>query len=73
MNKDFRVIIGKRIRGLRIDHEMTQMDLADRLGMTSTGAISQIESGKKGMKLEMIIKAARVFGIQPSDLIDGLE
>jgi len=70
---NYRHILGKKIRILREMVEMTQMDLANALGYTSTGMVSQIETGAKGMDPEKIIKAAKIFGVHPSVLISDVE
>ena len=64
-DRRFRHILGKKIRKLRTTSGKTQVELAKELGFTSTGAISQIENGLKGLKVESIVKAAEVFGVHP--------
>ena len=65
----FRHILGNKIRKLRTMSGKTQVELAKELGFTSTGAISQIENGLKGLKVESIMKAAEVFGVHPFVLL----
>jgi transcriptional regulator with XRE-family HTH domain len=72
MGKEFLKEFGKRIRYLRELTNTTQEDLRKAMGYTSTGAISQIENGSKGMKLEAIAKAATFFGIHPAILISPI-
>ena len=51
------------IRELRFRHgEMTQADLADRIGVTRQTIIA-IERGKYSPSLEMAFRIARVFGV----------
>ena len=69
----FRHILGKKIRKLRTISGKTQVELAKELGFTSTGAISQIENGLKGLKVESIVKAAEVFGVHPIVLMTPYE
>jgi transcriptional regulator with XRE-family HTH domain len=47
----------------------TQVELGKELGFSSSGAISQIENGLKGLKVESIIRAAEVFGVHPFVLL----
>jgi transcriptional regulator with XRE-family HTH domain len=70
-----RRVIGKKIRILRELKEMTQVELGNAIGMSSSGAISQIENGEKGIKLHAIIRAADVLGVHPMVLLgtDDLE
>ena len=50
------------IRALRFAHdEMTQADLADRIGVTRQTLIA-IEQGRYSPSLEMAFRIARVFG-----------
>ena len=54
--------IENRIRRLRFDaNEMTQKDLADRVGVTRQ-TILAIENGKYFPTLELAFKIARAFG-----------
>jgi len=71
--KTFNQILGNKIRTLREIKGMSQMDLAYKLGYNSTGAISQIESGDRGMGKEKLINAARVLGIHPAILMSDKE
>ena len=73
MEKEFKKILGKKIRTLRELTETTQMDLAAAIGMTSTGAISQVEAGSKGMTVEKIKKTAVFFGVHPATLFSDVE
>ena len=51
------------IRALRFAHgEMTQADLADRIGVTRQTIIA-IEQGRYSPSLEMAFEIARVFGV----------
>ncbi len=56
------------VRRLRFEHgEMTQADLADRLGVTRQTVLA-IEAGKYSPSLEMAFQIARVFGV-PLDTV----
>ena len=60
--------VTNRIRALRFDAgEMTQADLADRLGVTRQTVIA-IEQGKYSPSLEMAFQIARVFGVPLDDV-----
>jgi putative transcriptional regulator len=66
MGKPTRVT--NRIRALRFDAgEMTQADLADRLGVTRQTVIA-IEQGKYSPSLEMAFQIAGVFGVPLDDV-----
>ena len=63
--------IGEKIRSARISANMTQAELAEKLGVAYQN-IGQIESGKRKPKLETIVKIAYALGCRVEDLI-GLE
>ena len=55
--------ITNRIRRLRFDaNEMTQQDLADRIGMTRQ-TVAAIEQNKYSPSLEAAFRIAEVFGV----------
>ncbi len=56
------------IRRLRFAHdEMTQAELAERVGVTRQTIIA-IEQGRYSPSLEMAFQIARVFGVQLDDV-----
>lgn len=56
------------IRALRFSHdEMTQADLAERIGVTRQTVIA-IEQGKYSPSLELAFQIARVFGVPLDDV-----
>ncbi len=58
------------IRSLRFAHgEMTQAQLADRVGVTRQTIIA-IEQGKYSPSLEMAFRIARVFGVPLDDVFE---
>jgi transcriptional regulator with XRE-family HTH domain len=61
----FRQMLGKKIKALRTGRGITQVELAKALGFTSTGAISQVESGQRGLTFESILSAAKVLDVHP--------
>jgi transcriptional regulator with XRE-family HTH domain len=58
------IIIGKRIKRLREDADLTQVELARLIGLRSSGIISQVENGERGLKGENLSRAAAVFGVE---------
>jgi putative transcriptional regulator len=55
--------ITNNIRKLRFEHdEMTQQDLADRIGVTRQ-TVNAIELGKYSPSLEVAFRIAAVFGV----------
>jgi putative transcriptional regulator len=56
-------VIRNEIRRLRFEHgEMTQQELAERIGVTRQ-TVNAIEQGKYSPSLEVAFKIARVFGV----------
>jgi transcriptional regulator with XRE-family HTH domain/KaiC/GvpD/RAD55 family RecA-like ATPase len=60
--------IGNRIRDRRITLSMSQKDLADRIGMTSS-FISQIENDQISPSLNSFLQIASALGMNPADLM----
>ena len=62
------VPIANQIRRLRFEHgEMTQADLAERIGMTRQ-TVAAIEAGKYSPSLEAAFRIAQVFGAPLEDV-----
>ena len=60
--------VTNRIRALRFANgEMTQADLAERIGVTRQTVIA-IEQGRYSPSLEMAFQIARVFGVAPDEV-----
>ena len=57
-----------QIRRLRFDHgEMTQLDLADRVGVTRQTIIA-LEAGKYAPSLMLAFRIAKAFGVKVEDV-----
>jgi len=69
--KQFKKMLGEKIKTLRDIHGMTQMDLAHKLGYESSGMVSQIENGTKGMDQEKIFKLSQIFNVSMIDLLSN--
>lgn len=55
---------GKIVRGLRVREDITQEELAKRLGITQTH-VSEIESGKRAISQSMAKRLAETFNTLP--------
>lgn len=64
--------IGKNIKQLRIQQNMTQDELAERLYVTRQ-TVSNYETGKSKPDVEMLVKIAEVLGTDVQQLIYGLQ
>ncbi len=56
--------MGRNLRMLRMGANMTQEELACRLGI-STGLIPRWEAGAKGFSKSVVLKLCRIFDIRP--------
>ncbi|UCF14031.1 MAG: helix-turn-helix transcriptional regulator [Phycisphaerales bacterium] len=62
--------ITNRVRRLRFDNgEMTQQQLADRVGVTRQTIIA-IEAGRYSPSLPLAFKLARAFGVSIEDVFE---
>lgn len=68
-NIDIKLLLGKRIREYRKKHNLTQFQLAERLGIDDKH-LSRIELGKNMPQANTILKLAEVFGIEVKDLFE---
>lgn len=60
--------IGQAIKELRLKHNMTQTDLAERIFM-SANAVSTIETGKVYPPKATVVRICKAFGIPTSYLL----
>lgn len=62
---------GKRLKTLRIDRDLTQLELAEILDM-SPNFIGMIERGERNTTVENVFNIARALGVKPSNLFEEL-
>lgn len=60
---------GKRLKALRLDHNLTQLELAEILDM-SPNFIGMIERGERNTTVENVFKIARALNVKPSNLFE---
>ena len=65
-------MLSEALRLIRVFHDMKQVELADRLGI-SKSYLSEIESGKKQPKIELIERYSSEFGIPVSSILFFME
>lgn len=63
-----REIFSKRIRELRNGHDVSQMQLANALGLTQN-AIGMMERGYRGTTIDKIVLLARYFHVSADYLL----
>lgn len=60
---------GAKLRQLRKQHDLSQVDLAHRLGELSQGAVSAFERGDKVPSIAIVLQCADVFGVTTDQLL----
>jgi transcriptional regulator with XRE-family HTH domain len=60
---------GEKLRVLRTNKGMTLKELANSLGLTAHGYISEIEAGKKKPTTDFVLKVARYFQVTTDQLL----
>ena len=60
--------IGQRLRALRTERGMTQVELADAMGIHQT-SLSQMERGIRGVGIKQILKICRALKVSPDRLL----
>lgn len=69
MEVNFR-LIGKRIREIRQDSEMSQMNLAEKAGL-SVSYVSMVENGRRKASLDALLRIANILGVTVDELLNG--
>ena len=62
---------GKCLKALRLDHHLTQLELAEILDM-SPNFIGMIERGERNTTVENVFRIARALNVKPSNLFEEL-
>lgn len=62
---------GKKLKFLRLEKGLTQLELAEILDM-SPNFVGMIERGERNTTVENVFKIARALGIKPSNLFEEL-
>lgn len=62
------VNIGKKLKALRIEKNLTQKQVADRIGL-SISAVSSYESGNRYPSYDVLVKMARIFHVSTDYLL----
>lgn len=65
---------GEKLYTLRTKHDMTLKELAQAVGHSAHGYISELESGRKKPTAEFVLKVAHLFNVTTDELLkDELE
>lgn len=60
--------IGGRLRALRLERGISQVELARLIGTHQT-AISQVEVGRRGVSVQQIVKLSRALKVTPDRIL----
>jgi transcriptional regulator with XRE-family HTH domain len=66
------VIVGSRVRVARLQREMSQATLAQRLGI-SFQQVQKYERGSNRMSASTLVAIATLLGVSPGSLLEGME
>jgi transcriptional regulator with XRE-family HTH domain len=65
---------GEKLRDLRVNQGLTLKELATKLGYSTHGYLSELETGSKIPTVEFVLKVAELFDITTDQLLkDDLE
>lgn len=68
---DARSRVGGNIRRHRLVQDLSQESLADICGLHRT-YVGSVERGERNLSLDNIVKFAKALGVQPRDLLEGV-
>jgi transcriptional regulator with XRE-family HTH domain len=63
--------VGYRMRAQRQKRDMTQEEVAFRVGITAS-YLGQLERGGRGLTVEKLVKIAKVLKVDPAELLKGI-
>jgi transcriptional regulator with XRE-family HTH domain len=61
---------GEKLRSLRMRHNMNLVQFAYMVGYAGSSHVSQIETGKRGPTVELVLKASKLFNVSADVLLD---
>ena len=64
-------VLGQRVRARRSELGLSQVALADRIGLHFT-FVSSVERGERNLSLSSLIRLADGLEVNAGDLVDGL-
>ena len=63
--------VGERLKRIRLEHNFTQKQIADYLGFKQ-GQIAKLESNKRTLKSDSLIKLSNLYRCSPEYIILGI-
>ncbi|MCD8146365.1 MAG: helix-turn-helix domain-containing protein [Clostridiales bacterium] len=64
---------GKRLQSARKMRGLTQVELAERLGLSSSQHISKIERGEKTCSIDLLVELSCVLHVSTEYLLKGVD
>ena len=61
------------LKKMRLDCNLTQEDVANRLGYASKSGYNLMENGKVKPSIEQIVKLSEIFNMSISDIVDAVK
>lgn len=71
MNKRFYKELGEQLKKIRISKNLSQQDVADRLGITRA-SYSHFENGVRVVDIDTLYKIADIFAVDINDITNPL-
>lgn len=71
MSKKELKAFGRRVKELRIERDLTQSELAEKVGL-SNNFIGMVERGERNTSVDKIFKLAKVFDIKLAQFFETL-
>ena len=65
-DKEYMKEVGKRIKERRLQLNMSQEDLAVKIGYKGRSAVSDIENGRRNISRKAIVSLSKVLGVSPA-------
>jgi transcriptional regulator with XRE-family HTH domain len=69
---DAQVRLGNRVRARRNELGLSQMALAEKIGLHFT-FVSEVERGTRNLSLASLLRLAQGLSIDPAELVKGLK
>ena len=71
MNEKVKIIIGLKLKELRLKHKLTLKEVADKIGKTPK-TIQLYETGVINISLEVFIDLCKLYNISPNELLETI-
>ena len=68
LKNDIKLVFGKNLKYYRIEKNLTQKQVADRIGL-AISAVSSYESGTRYPSYDVLVKLARIFHVSTDYLL----